>query len=266
MEQKIEENIAKLPDLSEVVFKLFKIKKRDSFEINELITILEENNLVVAKIMKIANSKFFGFSHSVDTLHNAVSLYGINFTFSIAICEIINNTLNSNLNLYPITKKNYFYLDDQSLKLMLLWLQDDDIYLKEELLIPCLINRIGMFLLSDLIKIEEQNKFLSEIKKNPLKVSEIEYKYTGYSSSKITAMVLKKWSFDQKIINIIENIDKPNSKQSAILNVLNKIFNPVSPFNEDSILEGLKLANLYNLNINSLKKAIEEFFILTKND
>lgn len=142
----------------------------------------------------------------------------------------------------------------------------DNLVLKEELITPCLISRIGTFLVSDLVQKEEHERFLLEIKENPTKVFQIEKKFTNFSSSEITAKMLEYWGFDEKLINIIKNIDNLNSKQSAILAILNLIFNPVSPFSKESILQGLTLADKFNLNPNRLKEAIEEFIALNKND
>ena len=91
---KIEEELRKLPDLSQTVFKLQKMQNNADVEISQVLEVLQENSFVVAKIMKMANSKLFGFSNKIDTLNNAVSLYGINFTISSAISESINNILN----------------------------------------------------------------------------------------------------------------------------------------------------------------------------
>lgn len=263
---KIQEIIEKLPDLSETVFKLQKMREQPDTEIVQVLDILEENRFIVAKIMKIANSKLFRFANRIDTLNNAVLLFGINFTTSVAISESINNSLIPKLNLYPITKEEFFQLSEKSTKLMMLWLKKDNLVLKEELITPCLISRIGTFLVSDLVQKEEHERFLLEIKENPTKVFQIEKKFTNFSSSEITAKMLEYWGFDEKLINIIKNIDNLNSKQSAILAVLNLIFNPISPFSKESILQGLTLADKFNLNPNRLKEAIEEFITLNRND
>lgn len=120
---KIQEIIEKLPDLSETVFKLQKMREQPDTEIVQVLDILEENRFIVAKIMKIANSKLFRFANRIDTLNNAVLLFGINFTTSVAISESINNSLIPKLNLYPITKEEFFQLSEKSTKLMMLWLK-----------------------------------------------------------------------------------------------------------------------------------------------
>jgi HD-like signal output (HDOD) protein len=263
---KIEEELRKLPDLSQTVFKLQKMQNNADVEISQVLEVLQENSFVVAKIMKMANSKLFGFSNKIDTLNNAVSLYGINFTISSAISESINNILNPNLSLYPITAERFFYLGDESTKLMLLWLKKNDLLLIEELIIPCFISKIGTLLISKLVNPKVKADFSFDIKQNPIRIFDLEKKYTGFSSFEITVMILENWKFNEKIIDIIKNIDNPKSKQSAVLAVLNIIFNPILPFSKDSLLEGLKLARKYNLDENRLKDAIEEFATLTKNN
>lgn len=261
---KIEEVIKRLPDLPDSVFKLQKMRNDSTTEISEILEVLQDDPFIIAKIMELANSKLFGFTNKIESLNTAVSLYGINFTTASAIFELINNTFNPNLEIYKITKKRFFYLSEESIKLMLLWLKKSDLSTIENLMIPCFISKIGTCLISDLIDSENKNEFNFEINQNPIKISEIEKKFTRLSSSEITVMILEKWKFDEKTISLIRNIDNPNSKESAILKILNIIFNPVLPFSKEVLLESLKLTRKYNLDENKLKEAIEEFVILTK--
>ena len=262
--KRIEELIEQIPPLPKMVYNLLDIKKSDSFEISEVLEILEENHFVVSKIMKTVNSKLFRINTSIETLQNAISLYGINFISSLAIVECINSTLRPNLELYSISPKRFFELNEYSCKLMMLWLNKKDILFVEKLIIPAFIQVIGRFLVSNLVEIGKEYKFLFRLKNEPENIIEIEKEFTGFTSNELSLKILEKWNLDSDLISLIKNVDNPNSKESLVLNILRRLFNPINSLSKESIEEAFMLANKYDLDTNSLKNALQELISLTK--
>ena len=66
------------------------------------------------------------------------------------------------------------------------------------------------------------------------------------------------------MIYLIKNVDNPNSKESLVLNILRRLFNPINSLSKESIEEAFMLANKYDLDTNSLKNALQELISLTK--
>uniref|UniRef100_UPI0040479D0A HDOD domain-containing protein n=1 Tax=Aliarcobacter sp. TaxID=2321116 RepID=UPI0040479D0A len=260
----IEEKLKQLPFLPDIIFDLEKIRTADDIDIKKVIEVLEQNHFITTKILQMANSKLFGFSNHIDTLSKAISLYGINFTISFSIAQIIQDSIRLNLGLYEIKTRKFLQLSDYSTKLLLLWLDNEDISLKEELLLPCLVHEIGKTLICSSLEKEEEGRFFNALKNNPLNISSIEKEFCSYSSSQISAKMLKNWNFDENSVNIIHNIDTPNDKKTYILNVIKTIFNVKTPFTQESILLGIKKAEKYGLDLVHLKKALEELMILMK--
>lgn len=262
----IENKVKQLPLLPDIILKLQRIKDSNDFDTNKILEILEEDHFVVANILQMANSKLFGFSNHVDTLSKALALYGINFTISVAFAQIIKDTINLNFDLYNIETKKFFDLADYSCKLMLLWLEEEDVLLKEKLVLPCLIHEIGKSFISSSIENKDIGIFINELKNHPQNISLVEKKFTSFSSSEVTALILEGWKFDKKTINIIENIDTPNDKASFVLDVVKTIFNINSPFTKESMGLAIKKANDYGLDVEQLKKALRSLVVLIKDD
>ena len=85
MKKDLIEEINSLPPLPTSVIELEKYKSIDNSDLLKLISIIEEDPLMVVTILKVANSSMFGFRFKVETLSKAINLLGINFTISIAI-------------------------------------------------------------------------------------------------------------------------------------------------------------------------------------
>ena len=262
----IEEKLKQLPLLPDIIFELQKNKDSDDFNIKKILEILEEDHFVNTKILQMSNSKLFGFSNHVDTLSKALALYGINFTISVAMAQIIQDSIRLNLGLYDIKVKKFINLGEYSCKLMWLWIEESDVLLKEQLIIPCLIHELGKSFISSYLADEKVESFRRELKNYPHNISLIEKKFASYTSSEITALMLEQWNFDKKTREIIRNIDSPNNKATCILDVIKTIFNVSSPFSKESLTLAIKKANNYNLDVERLKKSLQELMILIKND
>ena len=118
-----------------------------------------------------------------------------------------------------------------------------------------------------------ENKLTQEIsedfKKTPLEINDIEIKYIGTTSTKISSNILKHWGLDKKLILIIEFINDIDSaplelkKEVQILTVIKTICNVLNPISEESIKLGIVQAKHYNLDVLNLKKALTK--IVDKN-
>jgi len=262
----IEEKLEQLPFLPDIIFELQKIKNSDECDTDKIFKVLEKDHFVTANILRLSNSKLFGFPNHIDTFHKAFALYGVNFTIAFSFAQVIQDSVKWNFDLYDIKTKKFFDLAYYSCKLMLLWLEEDELSLKMELLFPCLIHEIGKSLISSSIVEEKKTIFFNSLKNNSLNISLIEKEFSNFYSSNVSAMILESWNFDKKTIDLIKNIDTPNEKSTYILNVIKTIFNIKSPFTKESILFGIQKANSYGLDVIHLKKAIQELNILIKND
>ncbi|MDZ7817979.1 MAG: HDOD domain-containing protein [Aliarcobacter sp.] len=109
MKKDLIEEINSLPSLPASVIELEKYKNIESTNISKLLSIIEEDPLMVVTILKIANSSMFGFKFKIETLSKAINLLGTNFTISIAIGCAIQNTVNSNLLAYAVKNEDFIF-------------------------------------------------------------------------------------------------------------------------------------------------------------
>jgi HD-like signal output (HDOD) protein len=208
----IKEKIEKLPFLPEIVFELQSLQKQKDFDHKKILTLIEKDSFVSAKILEMANSKLFGFNNSVKTVSKALSLFGATFTIAIAISESIKNSIKINLDIYNIQAKRFFDLSEYSCKIMLNWLDEEDVDLKEKLFLPCLIHEIGKFIISDTVHSNKKEEFI-DLCNSVSDISSLERNFVSYSSSEVTSLLLKKWNFDNSICEDIYYIDSHKNKK-----------------------------------------------------
>lgn len=258
----IEKRLEKLPFLPDKVVQLLNLRYNEKYDTRRLIILIEKDSLLSSRLLELANSKYFGFINQINTPSRAVSLYGMNFTVSVCICELVLNSIKFDLSSYNLNYNHFKKTIDLSFKLLLVFLEEDEANLREKLIIPLFCQYIGKFVISDFLKKESKVDKFTEIKKLT-SVIKAERKSVGLSASEISSLILKKWDFPQTITDMVFYIDSPfyldeNVKEIAILNVINTICDLEDPFSFESIKKGIQKADEYDLNINQLKNAIEK--------
>ena len=264
MIQDITKMIDALPPLPKTLIELEEFKKKPVQEILELLTILEKDPLILATLLKIANSAMFGFRHKVETSKKAIELIGINFTLSIAFGSAIKSTLKTDLEAYGISADQFIELSNMGSNLLNKWVGAWDLHLKEQLLLPVFLQETGKFILSNIAKEKGiTESFYTSIHQDFTIISKLEHEHFEATSSQITASIFEQWGLDDKLINIIkyvddiENCEPEYLQETQVLNVIKILCNPIEPLSDRSIELGIEKAEEYNLNTRSLIKAIE---------
>lgn len=264
MNELIYEKIDALPPLPKTILQLEEFKKKVEGTSEELLHIIEQDPLVVATILKVANSAMFGFRSTIETPGRALTLLGINFTLSIAFSTSIKTAIQSNLKAYGISCNDFLNYTQLGSSLLSFWVGSFDFDLKEELMLPAFLQETGKFIISDIIVNKDlQDSFLKDLQATK-DLAIVEKKYLNTTTSEVTAHIFKKWNLSQKLINTIEFVDDINlcppssSKEAKILNVIKTICCITDPLSQESIELGLKKAQKYELDTKTLKDAIKQ--------
>ena len=161
--------VESLPPLPKTILEIEEFRKKFEKEASELLQIIEKDALIVSTLLKISNSAMFGFRSKVETPSRSINLLGINFTIFIAIGDIIQNLLNTNLEPYSISSDDFMRASNLSSTLASLWLSRVDVDLKDELLLPVLLQEAGKFILADIITSEKKTEeFKTKLEKSDL--------------------------------------------------------------------------------------------------
>lgn len=87
-------NIKDLPTLPGVATRILEVTSQSEAGAQELAQIVSNDVSVSAKVLKMANSAFFGFSHQITTIPQAVVVLGFSSVRSLALGVSVFETLN----------------------------------------------------------------------------------------------------------------------------------------------------------------------------
>ena len=257
------EKIESLPPLPKTIIEIEEFRKKLNKEAIDLLEIIEKDALIISTLLKISNSAMFGFRSKVETPSRAINLLGINFTISIAIGGTVQNLLMTSLEPYAITSDDFMKASNISSTLANLWLSKIDIDLKEEIILPALLQETGKFILSDLILSEKKSDLFKEKIASGVSIEEAEKELLGVTTNQITAQIFRHWKLSDNLINMIEHVDDISNandnfkKKSQILDVIKTACNIKNPLSEENVAKAIKKATIYGFDIKILIKAIE---------
>ncbi|MEA2019254.1 MAG: HDOD domain-containing protein [Campylobacterota bacterium] len=265
MKESLTKKIDSLPPLPKTILDLEEFKRSSKKDLDVLLTIIEQDPLIVATLLKVSNSAMFGFNNKVETTSRAIHLLGVNFTLSIAFGSAIKNALDTNLSAYGINADKFMRLANMSSNLLSLWIGKIDNHLKEELVLPIFLLETGRFILSG-VAIEDKisDEFHAKIVQNPFDISEIEKKYFNVTSTQVTSSIFKHWNLSDALVDMIkyaddlENCPSNYKQEIQILNVVKTICNVTDPLGDQFAEAGIAKAKEFGLDVEHLENAIEK--------
>ena len=83
------EKVGDLPTLPLVVHKIVSISNRPNSSADEIAQIIEKDQVLAAKVLKLANSPYYGFPKRIGSVSHAVVILGLNVVKRMAICASV---------------------------------------------------------------------------------------------------------------------------------------------------------------------------------
>ncbi|NVM21162.1 MAG: HDOD domain-containing protein [Desulfobacterales bacterium] len=195
---KLIRNIERIPSIPIVSQKIMKIAGDESVSFKELVKIIEKDQALAVKILKVANSSFYGFLSKVSSLHHAVVILGINEVKSIVLGFSVHNffshSATDDFNRTQFWKHSIVCSQVAKLLGAHFNIQDDD-----SIFLCGLIHDMGKVALDQYFH-EDFLRIIEYISLNNTTFSKAEKEILGTTHYQIAAKLLKQWQFPDKVI------------------------------------------------------------------
>ncbi|WP_187646757.1 HDOD domain-containing protein [Nitrosophilus labii] len=193
------DEIEKLPPLSKTVQKIKEAYENKNITAKELEEIIKNDPLLVADILKLANSPYYGFMHEIYDLRHAIVLFGFEEILNFAIMSVIKNSFHIDLTPYGINEEDFLKLSLVKSKFVLL---ANDKNSQSLLKSAAFLSDIGKIIIAKYVKSNNIN-FLIEDTFSLIEIDKIEEELLGFNTLEVTGAIFEKWNFDKRLIDII---------------------------------------------------------------
>lgn len=263
MKSSIIDSIKSLPPLSKTIIDINKVYADPNSSINEMANAIEHDPMIIANLLKAANSALYGFAKEIHNPRQAVMLFGMGMTRSIALTNAVRKLLNVDLQPYGITPERFAEISELQANLMMQWYKQINKEKADKLYLAAFLQETGKILIaSEVIEDDEITSFHSEVELSN-NIAQVEKMYVGVSTADVTAKVFEHWNFDEEFVDMILHSEEPKNAPTEIqeysraLNIVKTIVPINNPLSEVAINFGLKKAKDAGYDEEVLKKTIE---------
>jgi len=264
MKSSIVESIKSLPPLSKTIIDINRVYSDEEAGVGDLAKVIEGDPMIVANLLKNANSPLYGFGREIRNVAQAVSLFGMSMTRSIALGNAVRKLLNVDMQPYGITSEKFAEVSSMQGTLIRKWYSKIDRSKADKLFLAAFLQETGKILIaSDLIKENEDVSFKSEAEYSN-NLAQVEKSYVRVTSAEVTAEVFEHWGFDKEFVEMIKYADNPSAalkdfaEYATVLNIVKTIVPVNKPFSEQAINFGLKRAADAGYDESTLQESIDE--------
>jgi len=193
--QRIIKDTRSIPTLPGIIAKLSMLAANDKVSANEMARVVSADQVLSAKVLRLVNSPFYGFSGRVSTVSNALILLGVNVVKSLAVTSSI----------FEIMEKHVVGLWEHSLgaataaQIIARQLNLPD---PEEISTAALLHDIGKVVIKINLK-QDYESLLALINQKDLSMLEAERELFGIDHAEVGEWLAKSWFLPEKLIEPI---------------------------------------------------------------
>jgi len=198
---KLIEKIERIPTIPIIFQRIMEISEDEKAPFKDFVGIIEKDQALAAKILRVANSAFYGFLSRVSSLEHALVILGINEIKSIVLgCSVYNFFSRGQTGAFDRTRFwKHAIICSQVAKLLGTHFNTRN---GDSVFLAGLIHDIGKVVLDQYLH-EEFLQIIEYISLTKTTFSKAEKKILGTTHYQIAAKLLKQWRFPDEVITPI---------------------------------------------------------------
>jgi putative nucleotidyltransferase with HDIG domain len=267
---KIVQTTGDLPTMSHMTSLIMEKLGNPSTSAQQLNEVISKDQALAARVLKIANSAFYGCPRTVTRLSDAVVMMGFSSIRSLVMASAVRD-------FFKRTGFAEKLLWEHSLacgSIAKIIAKSIRFSKNEEAFLGGLLHDIGKVVLN--LKLPDQTlKIVQEVYNNPgVTFYEMEQDEFGFDHAQVGELVARKWNFAEEIVEVIGNHHQPEKSRilphlSFIVNLANGFCHKLSigPIrNPDLDLAEMGSAKFLNLKSDKINNLLDEVSSLMKSD
>jgi len=263
MTEAILKKIKQLPPLPESAMQIEAVYQDPDSSFNDMVKILEKDPLLTADILKAANSPLYGFSREINSVSQAVGLFGMGTIRGFALASIVKKSFSLDLSPYGITNDMFSALSKKQHGLMTSWCIRKENKLLGVLSPAAFLVEIGKVLIAQQIMSDGSQAAFKDALVELNDVEAAERQIVNVDTPEVSATIFAQWKFEEGLVDVIRNCQNPEAAEdddqraARILHVVRTAVPINGVLTETSIAKAKELIEKYELDMESFEKALE---------
>lgn len=206
------DRVVELATLPAVALEVNKMLADDSISVQKMTQVIEQDQAIVAKILKLVNSSFYGFRSQINNLSHAVVILGFKALHSAVLSVAVNQTFSKNLECDSFNIVDFWFHSVAVALVAQKFAEQTKICEPEEAFTAGLLHDIGKAILVQYFPDEFRSIWQEQLKSGCTSY-EAEQKIIETNHSQIATRVARKWLLPDSLIDVLRCHHDVNKKQ-----------------------------------------------------
>ena len=270
LKKKIYARIEELPTLPAVIPKIIKLMENPDCDTGDITEAISHDPALTSKILKVANSAYYGFPQKITSLDRAVALLGFNMVKSLALSVGVIRCLPKNHSSVNFTAKG-LWIHSLAVATVLKGLAEraEMSGESEAFFVIGLLHDIGKLVLNEFFQDSFQLALSQVAQDGSRELWKVEMELIGLDHGQVGGILLKRWKFPESIRLPIAFHHSPEQweveyeRHIVLLNIADCLAREIgfggagNPPVPGMIEEYIKKANVPPMVLDELKKELE---------
>jgi HD-like signal output (HDOD) protein len=261
MQDLLLQKIKQLPPLPESALQIEAVYQDPNSSFDDMVKILEKDPLLTADILKAANSPLYGFTREINSIAQAVGLFGMGTVRGFALASIVKKSFPLNLAPYGISNDQFSSLSKQQHALVTNWYLRKDPKLLGVLSPAAFLVEIGKALIAQFLSGEGKDGEFKAKMAELGNVTDAEKAVCGTDTAEVSATIFTHWQFEPMLVDTIRYCADPSAAPepiltAQILQIVREAVNINGTITEESIGRAKALVESYGLDTDGFEGAL----------
>ncbi|MRJ02396.1 MAG: HDOD domain-containing protein [Epsilonproteobacteria bacterium] len=213
MIEQLIESIEGLPPVPSVVHELQNLYYYDDYNTSDIEQVLRKDPNLVANILKIANSPYYGIPREFIEIRQAIAYFGLEQIIEFALESFVNNLIKLDLSFYHIGPMDFIAMSRRKVEVVkkVGRTKRDRFVLSS----TAFLSDISKVLISNYGR--ERGLELEEGDHRLNLVDEMERELLGFDTIQVSLKIFEYWNFDREMIDLLAGFKEySNPREEAL--------------------------------------------------
>lgn len=200
--ERLIDSVEDMPSLPQIVTEIIRISEDPDSTPQDVQNLLAQDQVLTAKILRLANSSFYGFARRINTITEATILLGFQTIRSIVFAASISNFLTKSLDGYQLDQ-NELWKHSQSVAMTARYIAKKKRFKNPEVFYTAgVIHDIGKLVLNEYLQ-KDYQQVLSLIYDEGYDFVKAEETILGFNHAQTGMKLAEKWNLPPEMVEAI---------------------------------------------------------------
>ncbi len=255
--------IESLPPLPESVLEIEKLFAQGDPDIDKLVKIIESDPLLTADVLSKANAPYYGFSKTIVSVLQAVTLFGSTQIRSLVLASSIERSFDVDLSPYDISTSMFSKISTMQSELIFQWYMGVNINIARDVTPIAFLMEIGKILIAkDVIANQKTEAFLENLHTYN-DIDYVENMYTMMTTAQINALIFEHLNLNESFYETMKYLDNEKEIPTALnemviaLRITRIALNIQEQLTEESLASAVEMLEFHKYNPNTFLRAAQ---------